>query len=96
MPSFENNPLCAPKYSIVRGVGALPNFFFLDLNPIIFVSPCKILEPYDNPGELAMSREREERKNALIVPPMFLPAAQGQRTHSARTNFSYMKLAVKI
>ena len=32
--------------------------------------------------------EREKRKKCLIYwPPTFLPAAQGQHTHSARTNF---------
>ena len=25
--TFENTPLCPPKYSIVRGVGGVPNFF---------------------------------------------------------------------
>ena len=32
-------------------------------------------------------REKEEREiMPLTMAPMFMPAAQGQRTHSARTN----------
>ena len=51
--TFENNPLCPPKYSIVRGVGGSPNFvrvwnphiflrgssnYFVGWNPNIFAS----------------------------------------------------------
>ena len=35
--TFENTPLCPPKYSIVRGVGGSQRFF-LDWNPNIFLS----------------------------------------------------------
>ena len=35
--TFENTPLCLPKYSIVRGVGGVPDDFF-GWNPSIFVS----------------------------------------------------------
>ena len=48
--TFENNPLCPPKYSIVRGVGRVPDFFLVGI--LIFLllrSPCKISKPYENP-----------------------------------------------
>jgi hypothetical protein len=46
--TFEITPLCASKYSIVRGVGGFLNCF-LDWNWKYNRSPCKISEPYDNP-----------------------------------------------
>ena len=48
--TFEITPLCAPKYSIVPGVGGFPDFFWIGI-PIFMLlrSPCKNFKPYDNP-----------------------------------------------
>ena len=36
--NFWKYPLCPPKYSIVRGIGGVPNFFLFCWNPTIFVT----------------------------------------------------------
>ena len=93
--TFENTPVCAPKYSIVQGVGWFPKIFF-DFTPNIFVSlkPMQDFGTLQQPllGELVMSRKRERREEAqgqrthFFWTNTFLPAAQEQRMHSARTN----------
>jgi hypothetical protein len=46
--TFDNTPLCPPKYSIVLGLGGVPNFLIRILIFLSVSSPCKISEPYDN------------------------------------------------
>ena len=45
--TFENTSLCPPKYSIVRGVVAIPNLFYAVESPYFFLvrDSCQVLEP---------------------------------------------------
>ena len=58
-------------------------------------------EPYDNPfweneKEPREKEKERERKKTLIVATYILPAAQGQRTHSARTKIMLQKQLIVL
>jgi hypothetical protein len=75
LDNFSKYPPFPPKNRIVRGVGGVPDYYFLGWNPNFFVTigahaKCKTLrQPLL--GELAMSRKKERKrrergeKNAL-------------------------------